>query len=206
MDTPAPHPTDDRPYASGISRSMRNPTVSGTDVIVLHRRRIRMQKGHETPGSNRRKIQSMKAKAAVIWLMATLLLVVAGCTPEMGASPAQEANVEVSINEFTDSDDIAKEVQIAEGGALTVSLGSNPSTGFTWTEMALIADATVLRQTGGGGFMEAEGTQVVGAAGTQTWTFEALKKGTTTISMEYGRPWEGGEKGAWTFELTVIVK
>jgi len=24
--------------------------------------------------------------------------------------------------------------------------------------------------------------------------------------MEYGRPWEGGEKGVWTFNLTVTVK
>jgi inhibitor of cysteine peptidase len=148
----------------------------------------------------------MKAKAAVIWLMAILLLLVAGCTPEVGASPAHEANVEVSIDDFIDRNHIAKEVQIAEGGTLTVSLGSNPSTGFSWTEVALIADATVLRQTGGGGFMEAKGTQAVGAAGVQTWKFEALQKGATSLSMEYGRPWEGGEKGAWTFELTVIVK
>ena len=35
---------------------------------------------------------------------------------------------------------------------------------------------------------------------------EALKKGTTSLSLEYGRPWEGGEKGVWTFELIVTVK
>jgi predicted secreted protein len=47
---------------------------------------------------------------------------------------------------------------------------------------------------------------LVGASGNQVWTFEALQKGTTSLTMEYGRPWEGGEKGVWTFELTVTVK
>jgi hypothetical protein len=28
----------------------------------------------------------------------------------------------------------------------------------------------------------------------------------TIYTMEYSRPWEGGEKGEWTFTLTVIVK
>ena len=35
---------------------------------------------------------------------------------------------------------------------------------------------------------------------------EALEKGITEVSMEYSQPWEGGEKGAWTFKMTVTVK
>jgi len=33
-----------------------------------------------------------------------------------------------------------------------------------------------------------------------------IGKGMTTVSMEYSHPWEGGEKGEWTFSLTIIVK
>ena len=52
---------------------------------------------------------------------------------------------------------------------------------------------------------EAGETPMVGAGGVENWTFKALAKGETTISMEYSRPWEGGEKAAQTFELTVVV-
>jgi len=45
-----------------------------------------------------------------------------------------------------------------------------------------------------------------GTAGKKEWMFKTLKKGTTIVSMEYSRPWEGGEKGEWTFNLTVVVK
>jgi predicted secreted protein len=37
------------------------------------------------------------------------------------------------------------------------------------------------------------------------WTFKALMKGTSTISMEYSQPWDGGTKKAQTFSLTVTV-
>ena len=47
---------------------------------------------------------------------------------------------------------------------------------------------------------------VEGAAGKEIWTFNALRKGTSNISMEYSRPWEGGEKAEWTFTLDVVVK
>ncbi|MFC1983316.1 protease inhibitor I42 family protein, partial [Chloroflexota bacterium] len=53
---------------------------------------------------------------------------------------------------------------------------------------------------------ESEPPPPPGTPGQEVWTFKALKKGTTTVFMEYSRPWEGGEKGEWTFNLTVTVK
>ena len=49
-------------------------------------------------------------------------------------------------------------------------------------------------------------TTLLGAPGTEEWTFAALSTGTTTIATDYGRPWEGGEKGVWTFSATVTVQ
>jgi predicted secreted protein len=46
----------------------------------------------------------------------------------------------------------------------------------------------------------------VGAGGKEFWNFKALKKGTSVLSMEYSRPWVGGEKGVNKFSLTVIVE
>lgn len=56
-------------------------------------------------------------------------------------------------------------------------------------------------------YVPPQGTQSqVGASGREVWVFRALEKGTTTVYMEYSRPWQGGEKGVWTFELTVNVE
>ncbi len=40
----------------------------------------------------------------------------------------------------------------------------------------------------------------------ETEGFKALKKGSSTIYLEYSRPWEGGEKGEWTCTVNVVVK
>jgi predicted secreted protein len=43
-------------------------------------------------------------------------------------------------------------------------------------------------------------------AGIEEWTFRASQPGTTTATMSYSRPWDGGEKDARIIMLTVIVK
>ncbi len=147
----------------------------------------------------------MKTKLIAMALMLTVLPAAAACAPVSGASPATEASIDVSIDEFEQSKIITREVVVAEGGTVTVALGSNPSTGFSWDKGAHIADPTVLQQTGSE-MVPAEGQGLVGAPGTQVWTFKTLTQGTTTVSMQYSRPWEGGEKAVWTFALTVTVK
>jgi len=96
-------------------------------------------------------------------------------------------------------------VAAAAGDSFTVTLCSNATTGFKWSESAKISDPAVVQQIGHE-FVSPKAKGVVGAAGKEVWTFKALKKGTSTISLEYSRPWEGGEKGEWTFNLTVVVK
>ena len=100
---------------------------------------------------------------------------------------------------------ISKEVEVPAGGSLTVTLCSNPTTGFQWSESAQISDESVLEQVDHE-FVPPEAENIVGGAGKEVWTFKALKKGTTEVSMEYSRPWEGGEKAEWTFTVTVVVK
>ena len=101
-----------------------------------------------------------------------------------------------------------QETEIAVGGTLTVTLESNPTTGFTW-ELTELSDQTVLAlieikyEPGEEAKQE---PSLSGAGGTEIWSFEALKKGEATISMEYSQPWEGGMKTAKIFEITVIVK
>jgi inhibitor of cysteine peptidase len=146
----------------------------------------------------------MKAKA----IITVTTMVLAIFLPACSSGPRQTA-LEVSCDEFTNQKNVTKQVEVGAGDTLTVTLCSNPSTGFSWSESAQVSDQTIVQQTDHkyvAPEAEAGTTPVVGAAGTEVWTFEALKKGTSTIYVEYSRPWEGGEKGEWTFHLTVVVK
>jgi predicted secreted protein len=89
------------------------------------------------------------------------------------------------------------------GSAVVLTICSNASTGFTWTE-ATTSDAAVA--VPGTWVSGAPAEAMPGAPGTQVLTIAADAAGTAVIFASYDRPWEGGEKGAWTLALTVNVK
>jgi inhibitor of cysteine peptidase len=126
-------------------------------------------------------------------------MLVLGC-----AQAPAKVSIEVPCDDFTNQSHISKDVTVTAGGSLNVTLCSNPTTGFQWVENATISDQTVVNQTSHQ-FVAPEDQELVGAPGEEVWTFEALRKGKSTVSMEYSRPWEGGEKGEWTFTLNVTV-
>ncbi len=141
--------------------------------------------------------------------VATVLLIITGCS-----SGPEKLAVEASYDDFmkvqdTISRHVSKEIEVPAGSSFTVTLWSNQTTGFKWSEEAQINDQTVLRQTGHE-YLASETTgdkpPAPGTPGNEVWTFNTLKKGTTDISMEYSQPWEGGEKDAFGFFLTVVVK
>ncbi len=146
----------------------------------------------------------MKLRIAVAMAVIATLLSIWGCTATK-ASPAGEVSVGATFDDFMKNQHISKNVEVAANSTLTVTLFSNQTTGFQWSEKAKIGDNGLLEQIGHE-FVAPESKGIVGAGGQEVWTFKALKKGETTVSMEYSRPWEGGEKGEWTFDLTVTVK
>lgn len=144
----------------------------------------------------------MKAKLMIVCAVAAVLLSFVACS-----SAAKQ--VSGDIDDLMEQKHISKEVEVAVDGSLTVTLGSNPTTGFRWSESVEISDTSVLEQTDHE-FTAPEGEgdkpPAPGTSGQEVWTFKVLKKGTTEVSMEYSQPWEGGEKAEWTFDLTVVVK
>jgi inhibitor of cysteine peptidase len=141
----------------------------------------------------------MKSKLTLVLIIAAMAALLFAC------APSKQVSVEVSCDEFMAQQHISQQVEVAVGDSFTVNLCSNRTTGFQWSETAQISDQTVLQQTNHE-YLAPEETGAVGAAGQEVWTFKALKKGTSNVSLEYSRPWEGGEKGEWTFNLTVVVK
>ena len=150
----------------------------------------------------------MKRILSVAMGLILMIVVVAGsvaCT-KASSEPEAKKGVSVTCDDFMKQKHINREVSAAVGDSLTVTLCSNPTTGFQW-ESAKIGDQTLIEQIDQKFVLpEREPTPPPGTPGKEVWTFKALKKGTTEISMEYSRPWQGGEKGEWTFVLTVVIK
>jgi len=146
----------------------------------------------------------MKSKLIPMCALVAISLFLFACAP--APKPASQASLEVSCDDFYKQANISKEVKVLVDGSLTVTLCSNPTTGFQW-EPAQISDQSVLKQVDHK-FVGpvSEPPPPPGTPGQEIWTFQAPKKGTSTISIKYSRPWEGGEKGAWTFVLDVAVE
>ncbi len=143
----------------------------------------------------------MKSKLILVWAMVAISLFLFACLPA-----SKQASVEVSCDDFMKDQHISGETEVSVDGSLTVVLCSNPTTGFLW-ETPQITDQTVLEQVDHKFVSpESEPPPPPGTPGQEVWTFKALKEGESTISIAYSRPWEGGEKGEWTFTLTVVVK
>ena len=137
----------------------------------------------------------MKVKLIIACALMATLVAVSACSSALGVMAPNKVQVD---NSYT-----GKEVEIAQGGILTINLESNPTTGFVW-ELIDIGNKNLIEFTNNE--FEASETGFIGGGGAEVWTFKALAKGKTTITMEYSRPWEGGEKAVEVFKLTVIVK
>ena len=133
----------------------------------------------------------MKSKLGLICAIVAISLCLVACS----AAPSL-VSVDASYS--------GQQVEVAVGGSVIVTLDSNASTGFQWV-LVNIGDETVLRNVANT-YEAPEDTGMVGVPGKETWTFDALKKGTSTIAMEYSQPWAGGTKAAETFDLIVVVK
>ena len=142
----------------------------------------------------------MRSKLVPLFAILAIGLSVVACSPT-----SKQVSVEISCDDFANLKHISKQAEVAAGGSLTVTLCSNRTTGFQWSESAQISDQAVLQQTSHE-FLAPETKGLVGSPGKEVWTFKTNKKGTSTVSVDYSRPWAGGEKGEWTFALNVTVK
>lgn len=101
--------------------------------------------------------------------------------------------------------DSGKTVSLARGGTLIVALTSNPSTGYAWSVVS--PEPKNLELDGEPKFVPPGSTSpVVGAAGTQVFTFKAVATGKSTLRMEYRRSFEPNEPAQGTFTVEVEVK
>ena len=137
------------------------------------------------------------------WYLGLLLagtLLVVGCSSE---GPTPPPTVNIPIEQFQNQPHIDVGMYCAVGRELTVTLGSNPTTGYQWSEDAEISDASIVKQVShefvGPGIDKPPGTP-----GEEVWTFKGLERGTVTILLEYSRSWN--DAGLWAVTITATIK
>ena len=89
------------------------------------------------------------------------------------------------------------------GKTFTIALDANATSGYNWSQTT--KDTNVVAYVDNAYMAEAPDPQVAGGSGTDTFTFKAVGKGTTTITLAYARPWESVPP-AQTRTVTVTVK
>jgi len=139
----------------------------------------------------------------LLFALLAFSLVLSACSPQ-GSS----GYLDFQCDDFYENPHITDSIEAGVGDEFTVNLCSNASTGFQWKESVDISDPGVVEQVSHDYNSPSEkgGPPPPGTPGSQNWTFKTLKHGTCILSFEYSRDWEGGEKGEWTFVLTIIVK
>ena len=160
----------------------------------------------------------MKSKILIYIMLLGIVLFVGACSAAAGTSSTNPPNskvppapnkylVAISSEDFSKEAQISRQVEVKTGEVFTVALDSNATTGFSWTVQAKIADGNILKQTGHEYVApRTDNTKpVAGMSGIEEWWFTAGQTGSTTATMNYSRPWEGGEKNVRTFVLTVKV-
>lgn len=110
-----------------------------------------------------------------------------------------------SVDEVSVGDaDAGGRVDLQVGQILTVSLESNPTTGYIW--QVAHYDNAILHQLGEAEFKQGGEEGLVGAGGIETVRFESVRAGETSLELEYVRPWEEGVAPEKIFAIQVVVK
>jgi predicted secreted protein len=139
----------------------------------------------------------MKLRIFLIFAILTSLLLLSSCIVT-----SYDFEVDISCAEFDLSSHRSGDFEVQVGDKIRVELCSNPTTGFQW-DYEMTVDNVLNEEDHD--FEEPEGDDP-GAAGIETWTFEAVETGTTEVQMEYSQPSEGGLKSQWTYNISVTVQ
>ncbi len=129
----------------------------------------------------------MKKKMMIVLTIIVLTLAMAACSSNA---------VKIS------ADDNGQTIELTSGQKLVLSLESNPTTGFDW-EVSEI-DEAVIKQSGESEFKSE--SDLLGAGGVRTFTFEAVEEGTSTLKLVYHRSWEKDIPPEQEFTVTINVK
>ncbi len=90
------------------------------------------------------------------------------------------------------------------GQALTLTLPSNPSTGYRWQLQD--GASTILGVLSPEVYSSNASDDMVGSAGQSTWRFRAKSAGEGHLLLVYQQPWAPGDTPAQRFDCTISVR
>ena len=96
----------------------------------------------------------------------------------------------------------SKPITVTAGHEFSVTLASNPTTGYSWA-LAKPLDAKLLTLVTN--VYVRPDSRLMGAGGKEVWTFKALAEGRTQIDLKYVRPWEKDAAPAQTTNFVVVI-
>jgi inhibitor of cysteine peptidase len=129
----------------------------------------------------------MKKLLTAMWLVGVVMVscLVAGCGAEVKAY--SDPSKPIEINAGTEFD-------------IVISLESNPTTGYSWVPVYNQDELTLVDEN----YQQDDDSKgLIGAGGTQTFRFKALKTGQATLTMAYQRAWESGALETKVFNVVV---
>jgi inhibitor of cysteine peptidase len=95
-----------------------------------------------------------------------------------------------------------KPIDVRAGQEFKITLQSNPTTGYLW-RFAKPPDEKFLKLVSTK--YQAPESKLVGAGGSEVWTFKALAEGKTTLELNYQRPWEKSIPPAQSTNFVVVI-
>ena len=125
----------------------------------------------------------------------------AKAAPASDAKAAPAVAKEVRLNDG----DNGKTVKVTVDGTVTLTLESNPTTGFSWTGVDKV-DKDILKLERNDYKQNASPAGMVGVGGRDTIVYRALKKGKAKIDLTYMQPWEPDSKFNTNYSVTVEVE
>ncbi|MGB9665944.1 MAG: protease inhibitor I42 family protein [Candidatus Cryosericum sp.] len=112
--------------------------------------------------------------------------------------------ITAALNRASGGDKITGDTyETTVGKTFTITLDANATTGYTWSQT--VSEPNIVVYVTHAYEVTPRDPQVVGGGGTDTFTFKAVGKGTTTITLSYARPWESVPP-AQTKTITVTVR
>ena len=136
----------------------------------------------------------MKLKIFAVFALSMLLLLLTACIVT-----SRDYNMALSCEDFAESSRYHTNFKLEVGDKIRLELCTNTSTGLRW-EYQMTPESILQEEDHD--YQEAKG-ELVGAAGVELWTFEAVAVGETEIEMKYRKP--NDNTATWTYDLTVTV-
>ena len=144
----------------------------------------------------------MRARLIVMGILIALLLAVGAFSLALGASVPERTSVRVKSSQLAGQTFTLEQAGAAEGGVITLTLGSDPATG-RWQEIAEVSDPSVVEQTHNK-LLLPEAPAISGEQQSQSWTFRTLKEGSTTVRIQ-SEPAQASGQEPLTFQLALVV-